>query len=337
MTKKIGVFGGTFNPIHFGHLNSIETVFSRMDLDEIIIVPTSQNPLKEEIEGPTPDERLQMLKLALPVLNDWQEFIQISEVELKSKGPSYTVDTLAKIQKENKDAELFLILGADQLEYFDRWRDYEKILTQANLVVTSRPGKKLPSRMEQLPSWLHKQIDALDGFFGTLKSGKTVQMLQLKDLDISATEIRSIARRGLDITKFTPSPVAEYVVMENLYDRIGEKIPDFTEFTKFCAGVLVAKGGINVQAYDVQELEQPTDFTVVASGTSSRHVLSMLESLSQAVKEKYGVYPLGREGHQEGRWAVLDYGSLMIHIFYDFVRNEYRLEDLWRNGKRINL
>lgn len=335
--EKIGIFGGTFDPIHYGHLNSIETVLSRMELDRVIIVPTSQNPLKDKVEGPSPQERFQMVQLALPYLNDWKDFVSVSDIEIQSGGPSYTIETLRAIAQEYPDAELFLILGADQLEDFDRWKNFDKILEIANLIVTSRPGKKLPSRLEHLPTWLFDRVDALDGFFGTLKTGKTLQMLQMKDLDISATEVRSLARRGMDISNFTPQIVAKYVTDNVLYDRVGEKIKDFTDFTKFCAGILTSKGAINVQAYDVHTLDQPTDFTIVCSGTSSRHVGSMIDSIAHAVKEEYGVYPQGKEGMQDGRWAILDYGGLMVHIFYDFVRNEYRLEELWRNGKRIEL
>jgi len=335
--ERIGIFGGTFDPIHYGHLNSIESILTRLDLDRVIVVPANQNPLKDMVEGPTPRERFQMVQLAMPSLNDWRDFVQVSDFEIEQGGASYTIDTLKHIQSEYPEAELNLIMGIDQLADFDRWKSFEKILEIANLVVTSRPGVKLPSRLEQLPTWLFERIDVLDGFFGTLKSGKTVQMVQMKDMDISSTEVRSLARRGLDISKFTPLAVANYATQHKLYDKVGQKIQNFTEFTKFCASILNGKGAINIQAYDVQTLEQPTDFTIVGSGPSSRHVISMADSLSSAVKERYGVYPQGKESMTDGRWAIIDYGGLMIHLFYDFVRNEYRLEDLWKNGKRISV
>jgi nicotinate-nucleotide adenylyltransferase len=335
--QKIGLFGGTFNPIHFGHLNSIETILTRLDLDQVIVIPTSQNPLKPNVEGPTGQERLQMLQLALPSLGDWKAFVAISDVEVFNEGPSYTIETIKHLTMENPDAEYFWVMGIDQLQDFNRWKSYGKILEMVNVVVTSRPGQKLPSRIEALPPWLAEKVDAMDGFFATLKSGKTLQMIQMKDIDISATEIRNLARRDMDVSKFTPQSVARYIRQQNLYDKVGQKISDFSGFTKFCAEVLNSKGAINLQAYDVQNLEQPTDFTVVGSGTSSRHVISMVDSVSQAVKEKFGVYPQGKEGLIDGRWAILDYGGLMIHLFYDFVRNEYRIEDLWRAGKKLSL
>lgn len=335
--QKIAIFGGTFDPVHYGHLNSIETILSRLDLDHVIVVPTSSNPLKDRVEGPSPAERFQMVQLALPTMGEWKDFVSVSDIEIQNGGHSYTIDTLRQIAEENPEADLYLTIGADQLEDFDRWKSFDRILDIANLIVTSRPGTKLPSRMEHLPTWLFSRIDMLDGFFGTLKSGKTIQMLQMKDIDLSATEVRSLARRGMDTSNFTPPSVARYVAENNLYDRVGDKIKDFSEFTKYCAGILNSKGVINVQAYDVQALEQPTDFTIVGSGTSSRHVISMLESVAHAVKDQYGVYPQAKEGLSDGRWAILDYGGLMIHLFYDFVRNEYRLEELWRNGKRIEL
>lgn len=87
----------------------------------------------------------------------------------------------------------------------------------------------------------------------------------------------------------------------------------------------------------MRNLVSPTEFSLIASGTSTRHAVSLAENLIQAVKEEYGAYPQSLEGITEGRWVLVDYGSLIVHVFYDFARQEYQLEQLWKEGKEVQL
>ena len=82
-------------------------------------------------------------------------------------------------------------------------------------------------------------------------------------------------------------------------------------------------------------LEKPSDYTLIASGTSSRHTAALAEHISRSVKDEYGLFPYNLEGLSDGRWVVMDYGNLLIHLFYDYVRMEYRLEDLWQKGSAL--
>ena len=332
-TNRIGLYGGTFNPIHYGHLNSIEAVAEKLELDKVYVVPTSQNPLKTKTEGPTAEERLAMAEIAIGTLGS--ETIEVSDIEVKRGGDSFTVDTLAELS--DSDSEMFLILGGDNIHSFHQWKNFDDIIEKTHLVFTSRPGSELPKTERGLPSWLKDRLADFDYDNGLFKSGKTLNFVQLDDVDISATEIRRHARRGLDVRKFTPPQVDDYIKEHQIYDRVGKKIPDFIQFTKECAKILDDKGAINIQAFDVTNIEQPTDYTIVCSGTSSRHVLALVDYVSQGIKDEYGVYPQGLEGMQDARWVVVDYGGLMIHVFYDFIRDEYQIEDLWREAKRIEL
>ena len=92
-----------------------------------------------------------------------------------------------------------------------------------------------------------------------------------------------------------------------------------------------------VKGYDLTKMSAPSEYAVIASGTSTRHAASMAENLVVAVKEEYNVLPQSVEGIDEGRWVLVDYGSLIIHLFYDFVRQEYSLENLWREGIDLGL
>ncbi|MGZ3692387.1 MAG: ribosome silencing factor, partial [Pseudobdellovibrio sp.] len=128
-----------------------------------------------------------------------------------------------------------------------------------------------------------------------------------------------------------------YIKQHGLYKTGSSKISNFKTFTDFCAQSLFDKKGIAVKAYDIQSVSSSSDYTLIASGTSTRHASSMAENLVKAVKDEFNVYPLSVEGIDEGRWVVVDYGALIIHLFYDFVRQEYRLEDLWKTGTELKL
>ena len=116
-----------------------------------------------------------------------------------------------------------------------------------------------------------------------------------------------------------------------------ERIGDFKQFTEFCADVLFSKKGINVRGFDLTGVAAPSEYTLIASGTSTRHAAAMAENVVMAVKEEYNLHPQSVEGIDEGRWVLVDYGSLIIHLFYDFVRQEYNLETLWKQGKDLGL
>lgn len=332
---KVGIFGGTFNPVHFGHMNSLETVLAEMKLNQIWVVPALQNPLREKEEGPKPEHRLKMLELALSSLNQGDEKFVLKDDEIVRGGISYTIDTVKQFEKKSPEADLFLIIGADQLETFNKWKDFRKLLEKVNLVVTSRPGSVLPKKKDECPEWLAELVKSSRPGKFSLKTGKTVQFIMLNDVAVSATEVRKKMRIGSKVDHLVPNMVLEYIRNENLYKEVKTKISDYTEFTKFCADVLKDMGGLGISAYDVRNMVQPTEFAMAVSGTSTRHAKSLAEKVVKQVKEEYGVYPQGTEGLSEGRWVVLDYGSLMIHIFYDFVRNEYRIEDIWQRGSKI--
>lgn len=257
--------------------------------------------------------------------------------EVERGGASYTVETLSLFTRERKDAEFYLIIGADQLPHFDKWKEYQKILKLANLVVTSRPGTELPQSKADMPEWLQKQVKSYRSDRGTLKSGNELRFVKLQDVDVSGTDVRRKVRRDENVLNLIPSQVFDYIKEQKLYDKSEILISDYAEFTRFCAKIAADKGGLATAAYDLREMVQPSEYVLVLSGTSTRHTRALSEHIIKEAKDQYGIYPQSTEGLQEGRWIIVDYGALMIHIFYDFVRNEYRLEDLWRQAKRLNL
>jgi nicotinate-nucleotide adenylyltransferase len=332
--ERVAIFGGTFNPLHMGHINALTTVHNRLNLDKIVVVPAAQSPTKAPVEGPTDQQRLEMLQKGLAEFSD---FVEIDEQELKRGGVSYTIDTLQSYAKVVPPENLYLIVGLDQFEEFDKWKDYEKILTLANLIVVTRPKHNLPFSIEDLPEGLVKLVAAFDRAFVALTTERSIEFVRLNDVDVSASDVRKRLRASLNVDRHLPFQVEQYIRENGLYAPLGPRIGDYEAFTRFCAQALFDKKAINVRGFDLQGMEKPTDFTLIASGTSTRHAASLAEAVTKAVKEEFSVLPQSVEGVSEGRWVLLDYGSLMIHIFYDFVRQEYRLEDLWRAGRDLNI
>lgn len=277
--------------------------------------------------------------MARRALNDLERFPSVRVVadEIERGGVSYTVDTVRALKAKMRGAEFYLCMGADQLNGFNGWREYEKLLTLVHLVVTTRPGYEFKLSKERLPGWLQAELKALRGSRGQLKSKKTIQFVTLRDIDVSASDVRRKLRRGESVEHLTPSSVIQYVSENALYTPRDRKVDDYRQFTKYCAKVAADHGGINIQSYDLRELSQPAEFSIVMTGTSTRHTRALAESIVKQARDDFDIYPQSTEGAQEGRWIIVDYGSLMIHIFFDYVRTEYRIENLWEGAARIEL
>ncbi len=159
----------------------------------------------------------------------------------------------------------------------------------------------------------------------------------MQDVDVAASEVRKRLRTGRNVDAQISMAVEEYIKENQLYAPIGPRIGDYEAFTKFCAQALFDKKAINVRGFDLREIESATEFALIASGTSTRHASALAEAVQRAVKDEFNVFPMSVEGSTEGRWVLLDYGSLIVHVFYDFVRQEYRLEDLWKRGRDLEL
>ncbi len=331
---KIGIFGGSFNPPHNGHVNSIQTVLKKAGMDKIYVVPAFQNPLKKTVEGPTPEQRLEMTNLVVSELGP--QFV-VDDQEIVRGGKSYTIDTIRNIKKNHPKDELFLIIGVDKWSELPEWKSATDLFKEVNIIVTTRPGFDLPTNLDEFPGIIRDLVVEHDFNFVELKTGKSIQFLKLKDIGVSGTELRKSLRAGRNVEKVLPLSIESYVREHKLYKRLTDKVSDYEKFTHFCAQQLHDRKGINIRAFDLRKLSAVTEFTLIASGTSTRHTVSMAENLATAVKEEFGIHPLSYEGTDEGRWVVLDYGSLMVHLFYDFVRQEYALERLWKDGSEIQL
>lgn len=331
---KVGIFGGSFNPPHVGHLNSLAIVQKKLGLHKVYVIPAAQSPLKAKMEGPTTEQRLKMTELAVDLLGP---AFTVDDQEIKRGGKSYTIDTIMSYRKKYQASDLHLIIGLDKFEELTQWKDFSKLLEETNIIVTSRPGFEFPSSKEQLNPEIAAFVEEMDFNFIELKSGRSIQFVHLQDTNISSTELRKWLRIGKNVQKFLPLGVESYIKDNKIYQNLGTKIGDYEKFAHFCGKFLSDKKGIQVRGFDLRKITAPSEFAIVASGTSTRHTVSLAENLVRAVKEEYNVFPLSLEGTQEGRWVVVDYGSLIVHVFYDFVRQEYALENLWNKAIDMGL
>lgn len=197
---RVGVLGGTFDPVHLGHLAIAEEVRIKLDLDRVIFIPAGQPRLRAD-EYLTPAiDRLRMVELAT---GDNPRF-QVCDIEIQRSGPTYTVDTLVELgQRLDPDTSLYFIVGADILGHFHRWKDPEKVLEACHLVVVSRAG--------------HQDDDWPEWFQGADSAKDKVAQLEIPMVDISGTEIRRRASLGESVRHLVPDLVAEYIQDRKLY------------------------------------------------------------------------------------------------------------------------
>jgi len=195
--RRIGIYGGSFDPVHFGHLRSALEVSQRQKLDNLILLP-SGNPPHRAPALVTNEHRLKMLQLAVADAPG----ISIDDRELERKSTSYTIDTLESIQAENLRAELTLVIGMDQFSAFDTWHRWQELLQRVELVVMERPGEVMSGSAKQL-------------LLSSLR--KRIALIAVTQMDISSTRIRKDIQAGLDIRFLVPHAVRDYIWSQQLY------------------------------------------------------------------------------------------------------------------------
>ncbi len=197
---NIGVLGGTFDPVHNGHLVVAEEVKTRLNLDEIIFVPAGQPWLKAAKPISPAEHRLQMLRLAIAD----KPYFKLSTIEIERTGPSYTIDTIDELRdKFGSEDELFFILGWDSLAELPQWREPSRLIKMCYLVAVPRPGYPRP------------KLKTLEVIIRGLS--QRVMLMKKPEIDISASAIRERVARGLSIRHLVPEPVNRYIKEHRLY------------------------------------------------------------------------------------------------------------------------
>ena len=195
--KKIAIYGGSFDPPHKGHKLLAENLASVCGAEKVIIIPTALSPFKNSSSA-TAEDRLNMCKLFFK-----ESMFQISDIEIKRGGKSYTVDTLTQIKEENPDSELFLFMGDDMLLSFDKWYCHDEILRLATIVCACRTEKL--EELQNMKDFVKNVLEAED----------RVIICESVPFEISSTEIRSSLKDG--VNKGLSEDVYNYIAAKGLY------------------------------------------------------------------------------------------------------------------------
>ncbi len=213
---RLGLFGGTYNPIHQGHVQAAENVRDRFQLDQVWFIPSHIPPHKSTEEVASPEHRMNMVRLAVTGLPG----LIPSSIEIEDEGTSYSILTLGKIKKQFPKADLYFILGVDAFLEIDTWRAYEQVMEQCQFIVISRPGYDLEKAREVLEGAYSKRMHEVkerDDLTQEKGLASQIYLMPIQALDISSSQIREKLKAGGPVSGLVPLPVEEYIKEHNLY------------------------------------------------------------------------------------------------------------------------
>ncbi len=217
---RIGIFGGTFNPIHLGHLRAAEEIRERFDLETVIFIPAAVPPHKG-VEGGIPGEhRMEMVRLAISN----NPHFSLSDIELKRPGKSYSISTIQFFRQQyGSDSEMFFILGMDAFLEIGTWKSFQELFSLCHFVVMTRPGFDKPFSVTILPPEIVSAF-VYDEGGGRLihRSGYSIYLQGITFLDISSTKIREEVSKGKPIRYLLPPEVERYIRQHRFYGSKGD-------------------------------------------------------------------------------------------------------------------
>ena len=213
--KRLGLFGGTFNPIHYGHLRTAEEVVEALGLTRLWFIPAALPPHKMTQGIPPFETRLEMTRLAV----GRHPRITVSDIEGRRPGKSYSIETLRQVREQHgPDWELYFILGLDAILEITTWKDYAELFTLCNFVALDRPGYDRSQLEAVLRREVHPQCRPLPGGTGFQHpSGYKIILLGTTLMDIAATRIRRLVGEGRSIRYLLPEKVRSYIIKNKLY------------------------------------------------------------------------------------------------------------------------
>lgn len=208
--RPLGILGGTFDPIHYGHLRPAQEILRVLDLAEIRLIPAA-NPPHRQPPVATPEQRLRMAELAVAGVPG----VTVDDREYRRGGPSYTVLTLESLRSEFGERSLCLLMGLDAFEGIETWHQWQRLPELAHLIVMTRPGWEFPAG-ERLPAWARDRLVRDTSKLAQTSAGK-IYFQAVTPQDISATRIREALMRGESLKAWLPPTVLEYIRANHVY------------------------------------------------------------------------------------------------------------------------
>ena len=317
-----GILGGTFDPPHNAHIEMATAAYAQLGLDAVRLMPAGNPWQKHDVGVSDTEHRLAMVELLAAV----DPHLVVDDIEILREGPTYTIDTIERLEERS-----VLILGSDAALGMPTWHRADEIAAYVDIAVAPRPGV------------VKADVEAAVG-------GEVI-WLDMEPVDLSSTMIRLLARSGADYSEYVPGSIARYIAAEGLYQprenrhgvplsstgmstRTNTATPDAIEAARAAAAALDDKSGENIAILDLSDLLVVTDIFLLVTGTSRRNVLTLADEAVAALRE-IDRRPIRKEGTDHGKWVLLDYGDVVIHLFDRETRQYYDLERLWAGAPRI--
>lgn len=220
---KIGLMGGSFDPVHAGHLRAAEEISEKLGLDEVVFIPALVSPHKNSETMIDSSHRLNMLNLSIKANPNFK----ISDMELRRESPSYTIDTLRLLNESNPEDRRYFIMGSELFAEIDAWKDFAELFNYSSFVVLRRPGYDVPDSTSLIPLALKNDFrysysdKGMDVFAHT--SSNELFFVDITGIRVSSTEVRELASRGNSLRYLVTPEVEEYIAGNGLY-QLEEKL-----------------------------------------------------------------------------------------------------------------
>jgi nicotinate-nucleotide adenylyltransferase len=220
--KRIGLFGGTFNPIHLGHLRGAEEIREAFGLQQVIFIPAAIPPHKVAEEVIEAKHRLEMVRLATAT----NPFFSTTDIELLRPDKSYSIDTIRYFRQRHQEF-FFFILGRDAFVEIETWKEFQNLFSLCNFIVMTRPGFQKTFSTSPLPEALVPVFRYDQGIKSWIHpSGHTLHFKEITILDISSTKVRELIERGESVRYLVPDEVEAYIQENRLYSHESSKVQD---------------------------------------------------------------------------------------------------------------
>ena len=353
--RRIGILGGTFDPIHLGHLGAAEAARDALGLDQVWLLPVNVPPHRPSAPDASPADRFAMAALAAAELKG----LVASDLELAHAGRSYTAATLGRLHRAGwRPTELFFITGADAFAEIASWRDYPAILDLCHFVVIARPGYPFGELRDRLPDLALRMRTpgAGPGPDEAAEGGTTrVWLVEALTPDVSSTLIRERIRDRRSLEGLVPHAVEEYILGHGLYageersqeaggtrmtteaspvtPRDAGKVP--ASIARAVAAALDKKAA-DLVLLDLRPVDAFTDYFLICTGQNERQVRAIADAVEAGLREE-GLKAAHVEGHERADWVLIDYFDFIVHVFQPEPRTFYALERLWGSATRLDL
>ena len=353
---SIGILGGTFDPFHSGHLALARAARDALGLERILVVPAAVPPHKLGQPISPAADRLAMVEAGIA----GEPGLEVSRIELERTGPSYSVDTVASLadaeRAAGREPDMAVILSAESFAGLASWHDPERLLDLARIVVAPRPGHPAPDRaaVERIAPGRADRVIVIEGPL----------------VDVSASSIRKLAAAGRPLGDLVPPGVAQYIEAHRLYrqpDPLEESSPVTEPADDAPSGATSTiprrdglpnrgpaaatderpldmarrivelaedKKAADIVLLDLTGLTTLADAFVICSGGSERQLDAIADGILEGLRAEK-VRPIGREGTAASHWVLVDFGSVVVHIFTPPERDYYSLEKHWAEARTV--